>query len=83
MVNTSLSNVSVPGLFRCVDVLCEGDCAVQLKRLGICEGRDLEVIQCGDPMVVRIVGAEIGVSRSLAASVLVSAEKAAEVLSYV
>lgn len=71
MSTTSLSDISLPGRFRCTNVDCEGDAAIQLKRLGVCDGRSLEVMQPGDPMVLRVVGAQIGVSRMLASSVRV------------
>lgn len=71
MSNTSLSDISLPGRFRCTNVDCRGDAAVQLKRLGVCDGRSFEVMQPGDPMVLRVVGAQIGVSRKLASSVRV------------
>lgn len=69
-----LSEVSAPGRFSCVEVGCDGESAVQLKRLGVCEGRQVEVLQPGDPMVLKVVGARIGVSRRLAACVTVQVE---------
>ena len=71
MSTTRLSDISFPGLFRCVSVDHDSAAAVLLKRLGVCEGRCVEVVQPGDPMVLRVVGARIGVSRALAGSVLV------------
>jgi len=49
----------------------DGD-ATRLKRLGICEGRQLQLVQSGDPLIVRVVGCRVGVSRSLAEQVLVT-----------
>ena len=69
-----LSDISVPGLFRCIDVDGDSTAAILLKRLGICGGRSIELVQPGDPMVLRVVGARIGVSRALARSVLVAPE---------
>lgn len=77
MSSTQLSDISLPGRFRCTNIGCEGDAAVQLKRLGVCDGRSFEVMQPGDPMVLRVVGAQIGVSRMLASSVGVEAHSAA------
>lgn len=71
MSTTHLSDISLPGLFRCTNIDCVGDAAIQLKRLGVCDGRPIEVMQPGDPMVLRVVGARIGVSRMLARSVRV------------
>ena len=44
---------------------------VRLKRMGICDQSIIEVIQPGDPMVLRVVGTRLGVSRRLAESVVV------------
>ncbi|MEZ6127146.1 MAG: FeoA family protein [Planctomycetaceae bacterium] len=76
MMNTRLSDVTSPGRFYCLDICCDSDAAIQLKRLGVCQGRSVEVLQPGDPMVLRVVGARIGVSRRLARCVLVQAEDA-------
>ena len=72
MPTSRLSDVTNPGKFRCVSVECVGDAMVRLKRLGICGERTVEVIQPGDPMVLKVVGSRLGVSRRLAESVIVS-----------
>lgn len=59
------------GPVRCLAVDGEGEAAVQLKRMGICSGRILNVIQAGDPMVLSVMGTRLGLSRQLAASVTV------------
>ena len=71
MSTSRLSDVTNPGEFRCVDVKCDGDAMIRLKRLGICDKRTIEVIQPGDPMVLRVIGSRLGVSRRLAESVIV------------
>ncbi|MCH2201482.1 MAG: ferrous iron transport protein A [Fuerstiella sp.] len=71
MPASRLSDVLSPGTVRCVDVECEGEAMIRLKRMGICGERMIEVIQPGDPMVVRVVGSRLGLSRRLAASVVV------------
>lgn len=48
----------------------EGD-AERLKRLGVCIGRRLMVVQHGDPLIVRVHGTRIGLSARLAACVRV------------
>ncbi|MEZ6123821.1 MAG: ferrous iron transport protein A [Planctomycetaceae bacterium] len=70
MTETRLSSVVFPGVFRCLDVLSDGEEAVRLKRMGICCGRLIQVVQVGDPMVIVAVGARVGVSRKLANSVV-------------
>lgn len=60
-----------PGLAKCGEVLATGDDAIRLKRMGVCEGREFELVSHGDPMVLRVGGARVGVSRQLASFVLV------------
>lgn len=58
---------------RVVRVLGETAEAARLKALGVCEGRYVEVLRTGDAWVVRVLGSRIGISRELAASVLLTA----------
>ena len=60
-----------PGEFVCSRLKADGENAVRLKRLGICEGRTLEVVTAGNPMVLFVAGARIGLSRQLAELVIV------------
>ena len=60
-----------PGTFRCIEITGEGEPAIRLKRMGICSGRHITIVQSGDPMILRVVGARIGLSRELAATVIV------------
>ncbi|MCH2211799.1 MAG: ferrous iron transport protein A [Fuerstiella sp.] len=71
MPTSRLSDLLIPGKVRCVNVECTGDAMVRLKRMGICDQSIIEVIQPGDPMVLRVVGTRLGVSRRLAESVVV------------
>ena len=41
----------------------------RLKTLGICIGRQLEVIRAGDPLIVGVFGSRLGLSASLASRV--------------
>ena len=43
----------------------------RLQAMGVCAGRTLELIQRGDPLIVRVLGTRIGVSARLAARVFV------------
>lgn len=54
------------GHYLCAQISGPRDAQIRLKRLGICENRPIEVIRRGDPMVLDVVGARIGVSRYLA-----------------
>lgn len=61
------------GLYFCDQVSGPLDAQIRLKRLGICENRPIEVVRHGDPMVLNVVGASIGVSRFLAQHITVEA----------
>jgi Fe2+ transport system protein FeoA len=50
-----------------------GDVAVQrLMAMGLCVGRELEVVRQGNPLIVRMLGARIGVSGRVAQHIIVS-----------
>ncbi|MEQ9410838.1 MAG: FeoA family protein [Fuerstiella sp.] len=66
-----LSDLTQPGFFRVQHLDEQGEETIRLKRLGICEKRVLELLHAGDPMIVRVVGCRIGISRRLAQSVSV------------
>jgi len=65
-----LSDLS-EGTARCLSIEGDGAEVVRLKRLGICAGQQLKVLQAGDPMILQVVGAQIGLSRELARRVIV------------
>jgi Fe2+ transport system protein FeoA len=44
----------------------------RLMSMGICAGRRIELVQHGDPLILKVFGSRLGVSRRLAARVLVS-----------
>ena len=69
IIMTPLSTTS--GICRCVSIEGEGPETIRLKRMGICGGRDIEVVQAGDPMIVHVAGARVGLSRNLASRILV------------
>ena len=52
----------------------QGD-AVRLKRMGICVGRRVQLVQAGDPSIVRVVGCRVGVSRRLAECIFVLTDR--------
>lgn len=47
------------------------DDVARLKSLGLCVGRRVEVVKRGDPLIVRVLGARVGLSARLAATVFV------------
>lgn len=59
------------GVCCCVNVTGPPESQVRLKRLGICEGRELTVLQSGDPMILGVVGTQVAVSRHLAEGIQV------------
>lgn len=64
-----------PGhVLRVCGVHAGQDDGIRLKRMGICVDRPLELVQAGDPMILLVVGARIGISRQLAELVLVKPE---------
>lgn len=71
-----LSDIATTGTFIVQHIEERGEESIRLKRLGICEQRRLEVLQAGDPMIVRVVGTRIGLSRQLARCVTVTAATA-------
>ena len=48
------------------------DDMTRMKRLGICVGRSILVVQRGDPMIVVAAGCRVGISRRLANEVQVA-----------
>jgi len=49
----------------------EDDNMERLKALGICIGRQVELVKRGDPLIVRVYGSRLGISSRLANRVLV------------
>lgn len=43
---------------------------IRLKRIGLCLGREVSLERIGDPCVVHVVGARLGLSRLLATKIL-------------
>jgi Fe2+ transport system protein FeoA len=58
-------------LAEVVEVVAEADDAVRLKSLGVCVGRRVQLAKGGDPLIVRVLGARVGLSARLAAGVVV------------
>jgi Fe2+ transport system protein FeoA len=55
----------------CLCVEGDGPEVTRLKRVGVCGGRRLEIVHAGDPMILRVAGTQIGLSRQLARTVFV------------
>jgi Fe2+ transport system protein FeoA len=41
----------------------------RLQSLGVCVGRQIEIIKSGDPLIVRVFGSHLGLAASLASHV--------------
>ncbi|MCS7470723.1 ferrous iron transport protein A [Stieleria sp. ICT_E10.1] len=70
LCSTTLADIQ-PGRYVCKDVHAAGQDAVRLKRLGVCQGRTIELMGRGDPMILKIGASRVGLSRQLAKLVLV------------
>ncbi len=66
-----LSSIASGCGLRVSGLAVEGEDANRLKRMGICIGRSIDLVQSGDPMIVRSVGCQLGVSRRLADGILI------------
>jgi Fe2+ transport system protein FeoA len=49
----------------------ESEDIARLKTLGVCSGRQVELIKRGDPLILRVFSSRIGISSSLAERVWV------------
>ncbi len=52
-------------------VEADDDDTLRLMAMGVCAGRTIELVKQGDPMILRLFGTRIGVSRRLGEKVLV------------
>jgi Fe2+ transport system protein FeoA len=43
----------------------------RLKTLGVCVGRRVELVRCGDPLILKVFGSRLGISAELAQRVQV------------
>lgn len=61
-----------PGHCGIVQVVEAGEAEIeQLKAMGVCIGRQVMLIQAGDPLILKVMGTRLGVSARLAARVRV------------
>jgi Fe2+ transport system protein FeoA len=65
----SLASLRAHDAARIVAIDGDQDNVERLKALGLCVGRRIELIKAGDPLVVRVIGARVGLSAQLASMV--------------
>lgn len=53
------------------EVLAPDDELERLMSMGVCEGRTIELIMRGDPLILKVFGSRVGVSARLAERVMV------------
>ena len=66
MNNIPLPELEPGSVARVADLHVEQADATRLKAMGICVGREVQLIQAGDPLVLRVLGTRVGVSARLA-----------------
>lgn len=66
-----LPQLAKGALAQIVEVATNSDDANRLKALGICIGRSVQLLQAGDPLIVRVLGSRVGIASRLAESVIV------------
>lgn len=54
-----------------LEVRADDDEHERLMAMGVCAGRTVELVQLGDPLIVKVYGTRVGVSSRLAAKVIV------------
>lgn len=74
--STPLASV-LPGSFICTAIDDSELSPARMQSLGICVGRSLELVSVGDPMIIRVCGTSVGLSRQLAAAVTVAEQPVA------
>jgi Fe2+ transport system protein FeoA len=68
-------DVMPEGVPACIGRIEAAEADVErLEAMGLCAGRTVEVVQAGNPMIVRVLGTRIGLAAVLARSVHVMAE---------
>lgn len=71
-MNAHLSELP-SGAHAVVQTIEASDDAIQrLMAMGLCVGREIEVVRQGNPLILRLLGARIGVSNRLARHVVVT-----------
>jgi Fe2+ transport system protein FeoA len=67
-----LSELPAGSYARVAQVSAHSDDLRRLQALGVCVGRSIQLVKAGDPMIISVVGARVGLSARLAAEVRVT-----------
>jgi len=82
-MNESLRNPAAPAISRRLNEVAGGtrgvvrhiekqDSAMQrLMAMGVCVGREISVVRQGNPLIVRVLGARVGLSGRIAQHIVV------------
>ena len=67
-----LSALPAGSYARVAHVCAHSDDLRRLQALGVCVGRCIQLVKAGDPMIICVVGARVGLSARLAADIRVT-----------
>jgi len=67
-----LSTLAAGSHARVAHVSAHSDDLRRLQALGVCIGRCVQIVKAGDPLIISVVGARVGLSARLAAEVRVT-----------
>lgn len=67
-----LSELPAGSYARVAHVSAHSDDLRRLQALGVCVGRRVQLVKTGDPMIISVVGARVGLSARLATEVRVT-----------
>ena len=69
MKSIPLSELESSAVARVEEMQVYSEDATRLRAMGICVGRQVQLMRSGDPMILRVLGARVGLSARLAAGV--------------
>jgi Fe2+ transport system protein FeoA len=70
---TTLAMLEPKACARITEVVAEPGDSIRLKALGLCIGRSVTLVRDGDPLIVGVLGARIGLSARIAEKIRVEA----------
>ncbi|NOY40301.1 MAG: ferrous iron transport protein A [Planctomycetes bacterium] len=64
-----LSEIAPATVARVEELRVYSEDATRLRAMGICVGRQVQLMRAGDPLILRVLGTRVGVSARLAEGV--------------